>query len=129
MFSIGNRRLPKMKNLAFVIEDNNDISNLFFRALVEAGFLVEIISNGEVALARLEKESPTLIILDMHLPEVSGATLLTYIRTTEHLKDTKVVIATADAQLGELHSHKADLLLEKPITFSQLRDLAMRFNQ
>ncbi len=116
-----------MKKLAFVIEDNNDISNLFFRALIEADFQVEMISRGEVALARLQHERPTLVILDLHLPDVSGETLLAYIRTAEHLKDTKVIIATADAMLGELHGHKADLLLEKPISYAQMRDFAMRF--
>lgn len=118
-----------MKKLAFVIEDNNDVSNLFFRALVEAEFQVEIISRGETALARLEKESPTLVILDMHLPDINGATLLAFIRTREHLKDTKVIIATADAMLGELHGHKADLLLEKPISYAQMRDFARRFSE
>lgn len=116
-----------MKKLAFIIEDNDDISNLFSRALVEANFHAEIISDGKTALTRLEKESPALVILDMHLPDINGATLLTYIRAKEHLKETKVIVATASADSGELHHLKADLFLQKPVTFSQMRDFAVRF--
>ena len=63
----------------------------------------------------------------MHIPEVNGGDILTYIRAKEHLKETKVIIATADAQLGEFHSNRADLLLQKPVSFSQMRDFAERF--
>ena len=118
-----------MKNLAFVIEDNKEISELFSRALTVAGFQVEAICDGAIAQIRLEKESPTLVILDMHLPGVNGDILLTEIRTKEHLKETKVIIATADAMLGEIYNDKADLVLEKPITFSQVTDFAIRFKK
>ncbi len=63
----------------------------------------------------------------MHIPEIGGGDILTFIRAKEHLKETKVIIATADAQLGELYNNRADLLLLKPVSFSQIRDLAERF--
>lgn len=116
-----------MKNLAFVVEDNMDLSNLFSRALTCAGFQVEAICDGAQALSRLEETSPTLVVLDLHLPNVNGATLLDHIRGREHLAETKIIVATADASLGEYHQEKADLLLEKPIGFSLMRDLAERF--
>ena len=116
-----------MKNLAYIIEDNNDISHFFSRALATVGYQTEVISNGKVAILRLEKESPSLVILDMHIPEVDGGDILTYIRAKEHLKETKVIIATADARLGEFHNNRADLLLQKPVSFSQIRDFAERF--
>ena len=115
-----------MEHIAFVIEDNPDISNLFSRALVAAGFQVSIISDGKEAILRLKEESPSLIVLDMNMPYIDGGTVLAYIRATKHLKETKVIIATADAQFGEIHHHKADLFLQKPITFSQMRDFAER---
>jgi hypothetical protein len=39
-----------------------------------------------------------------------------------------VVIATADAQMGENLRGEADLVLIKPITFTQLRDLTFRLH-
>jgi len=118
-----------MENLAFVIEDHPDISNLFTRALTAAGFQTEIIQDGGEALLRLERESPSLIVLDMHLPKLNGGVILTFVRTHTHLKDTKVIVATADAQMGELYNFTADLVLQKPVTFTQLRDCAQQFKK
>jgi CheY-like chemotaxis protein len=115
-----------MEHIAFVIEDNPDISNLFSRALVAAGFQVSIIPDGKEAILRLKEESPSLIVLDMNMPYIDGGTVLTYIRATKHLKEAKVIIATADSQMSDFHCHKADLCLQKPVTFSQLRDFAER---
>jgi len=118
-----------MINLAFIIEDNKDISDLFSRALVSAGFQVEAIYDGAKAQIRLEEESPSLVILDMHLPNINGITLFNQIRANEHLNETKVIIATADATMGDCQGYQADLLLQKPITFSQMRDFAERLKQ
>jgi CheY-like chemotaxis protein len=119
----------QMSNLAFVIEDNKDISDLFSRALISAGFQVEPIFDGAIAQSRLEEESPSLVVLDMHMPNVNGAILFSQIRAGGHLKETKVIIATADAMMGECHKDQADLLLQKPVTFSQMRDFAMRLRR
>jgi CheY-like chemotaxis protein len=118
-----------MVNLAFVIEDNKDISNLFSRALASAGFQVEAIYDGAKAQTRLKEESPTLVVLDMHLPNVNGITLFNQIRANEHLNETKVIIATADATMGKCNNDQADLFLQKPITFSQMRDFAERLKK
>ena len=116
-----------MNHRAFVIEDHPEIAVLFSRALVEAGFDVDIIRNGREAIRRLERESPSLITLDMHLPGVDGGIILDFIRRQEHLKGTIVVVATADSQMCNFYQHKADLLLQKPITFTQMRDFAKRY--
>ena len=115
-----------MENLAFVIEDHPDISVLFLRALVEAGFRTVIIRNGKEAVARREKEAPSLVVLDMHLPDANGGNILDFIREQDHLTHTKVIIATADSNLSDQHQHKADLCLQKPVSFAQMRDFAQR---
>ncbi len=115
-----------MDNIAFIIEDNEDISKIFSKAVEAAGFQSEIIYNGKTALSRLGQEAPLLVVLDMHLPEVNGEVLLDYIRSASHLKETKVIVATADSNLSQFHQNSANLVLEKPVTFSQMRDLAKR---
>ena len=118
-----------MENLAFVIEDDEDLSNIFTEALKAAGFQVETIRDGIIAQQRIKEASPELIILDMHLPHVDGATLLTQIRSEEHLKETRVLLATADALLGDYYRGEADSVLIKPVSFSQLRDLTARYKR
>lgn len=117
-----------MSTLALIIEDDEDLANIFAEALRGVGFTVEHITDGEVAQERLKNgEPPFLILLDMHIPRVSGGDLLTnIIRKEEHLAKTMVIITTADARMGETYGEMADFVLIKPISFVQLRDLTSR---
>lgn len=115
-----------MKNLALVIEDDQDLSKIFTRALEQAGFTVETIRDGETAQQRLEEVVPNVIALDLHLPHVDGATLLKQINADERLAKTRVILTTADATQAEFLRDKATIVLIKPILFSQLRDISAR---
>lgn len=117
-----------MSELALIIEDDEDLANIFAEALRGVGFDVEHLADGQLAQQRL-KASPTpyLILLDMHLPHISGADLLTnIIRKDERFADTIVIITTADARMGEAYTEQADFVMIKPISFVQLRDLTSR---
>ena len=115
------------KSLAFVIEDDEAHADLFFEALERAGFEVEIIRDGKKALSRLANTMPTVVVLDINLPYVSGVDILRYIRRDERLVKTHVIIASANSQIAATLHNEADLVLTKPISYLQLRDLAIRF--
>ena len=117
-----------MKELALVIEDDEDLSEIFGQALTAANYEIEIIRDGAVAQERLKKVLPVVVILDMHIPHVSGVTLLKQIQADARLAATRVVVATADAQIGESLRTEATLVLIKPISFIQLRDLSSRLH-
>ena len=69
-----------MSELALIIEDDEDLASIFAEALRGVGFEVEIIADGQAAQERLRNGiTPFLILLDMHLPHISGADLLTNI--------------------------------------------------
>lgn len=116
------------KRFAMIIEDNEDLAIIFAEALQAAGFDTGIIQDGDTALARLETCVPSLIILDLHLPYVSGEDILKQIRVDERLAETRVIIATADPRMADMLKDQADLVLLKPISFGQLRDLAARLS-
>ncbi len=107
-----------------VIEDDADLSLIFSQALQAAGFEAEIICAGDEALARLEATTPDIVVLDLHLPRVAGTDILRRIRADPRLAHTRVIIATAHPHMAESLRGEADLVLLKPISFSQLRDLA-----
>jgi two-component system cell cycle response regulator DivK len=117
-----------MSELALVIEDDEDLAQIFAEALRGVGFDVEILANGQVAEERLRKGTiPYLILLDMHIPHISGADLLTnIIKKDERLSQAIVIITTADARMGEAYTEQADFVMIKPISFIQLRDLTSR---
>jgi len=111
-------------NLAFVIEDDATFAETCERALKSAGFEVETFSNGRTAYDRLAVEpAPRLVLLDMHLPEVSGNEI-----TWEmwfNLQDSSIIIITADAEMAAIYQNKegVDNVLIKPIPLDVLKDL------
>ena len=115
------------KPIALVIEDNQDQAFTFKIAATQAGFDAEIIEDGAIAEKRLKEVVPELIILDLHLPNVSGEMLLQQIQNDIRLQETKVFLATADAILAESLHKNNELVLIKPVSFDQLRKLALRF--
>lgn len=112
--------------VALIIEDDVDLADIFSDALQAAQFKTEIIADGAVAQKRLQEMIPQLVVLDLHLPHVSGETILRQIRSTPALAKVKVVIASADPITADMLSPESDLVLIKPVSFSQLRDLAQR---
>jgi DNA-binding response OmpR family regulator len=118
-----------MKELAIIVEDDEDLAAIFTEALHKANYQVETIRDGLSAQRRIIQVEPHLVVLDMHIPYVSGAEILSQIRSDIRLKHTTVVIATADARMGEAFTDIADFVLIKPITFTQLRDLTARLHR
>ncbi|MBN1657572.1 MAG: response regulator [Anaerolineae bacterium] len=114
------------ERVALVVEDSEDIAFLYADAAQEAGYRAEIVRNGKLALARLDELTPHLVILDLHLPEVPGTEVLQAIRATPRLAATQVIVTTADSRLADTLHDVADIVLVKPISYPQLRDLAVR---
>lgn len=117
-----------MSQLALIIEDDEDLASIFAEALRGVGFSVELVADGKAAQHRLiSGPVPFLILLDMHLPHISGADLLTnVIKKEERFGETVVIITTADARMGEAYTDMVDFVMIKPISFVQLRDLTSR---
>ncbi|MCB9078919.1 MAG: response regulator [Anaerolineaceae bacterium] len=114
--------------LALIIEDEDDLATIFSIALQTAKFEPEIIYDGQAALARLAEVAPAIVVLDLHIPGVSGQKILDYILTEPQFAQTHVIIATADARLGDTLRDKATLVLLKPVSPGQLRLLAKRLH-
>ena len=85
-----------MSELALIIEDDEDLANIFVEALRGVGFEVEHVADGQTAQERLKNgTAPYIILLDMHIPHISGADLLTN-------------IIRKDERLGKDHRHHHD---------------------
>jgi two-component system response regulator AdeR len=114
------------KGVAFVIEDDASLVELFSEALRRAGYAAESIQSGDTAMQRLASTTPDVVVLDLHLPKVSGVDILAYLHDEQRFAKTRIIIASADATLAETLHDQADLVLVKPVSFPQLRDLAKR---
>jgi len=121
----------KVNRLAYVIEDEVQLAMIYVKALEQAGYKTLSIHNGQEAFDRLNalNSGPDLIVLDLNLPLLSGKDILRFIRRDARFIRTRVILATADpaAVIGEIEA-KSDIVLLKPIGFTQLRELASRFH-
>ena len=111
---------------ALVVEDDPQLVEIFTLSLKDAGFEVVSIMDGGEASKWLETTVPALVVLDLHVPNTSGAALLAQIRQSEGFANTKVVISTADPNWAETFEDEADLILIKPVSFRQLSILTQR---
>lgn len=118
-----------LKPLALIIEDDSKLAEIYSQAVRKAGFSCKVIGDGNMALQYLCHVQPVLIILDLHLPSVPGDEILHIIRTDRQLSSTRVIITTADAEKAQTLVDASDLVLVKPVSFSQLRDLAARLGK
>jgi DNA-binding response OmpR family regulator len=112
--------------LALVIEDEVDLAEIFAEAVRAGGFAPETIHHGGAARQRLQEVIPEIVVLDLHLPGVDGAQLLDQICADPRLQATKVIVTTADHNLADSLRGKATLVMLKPVSFTQLRDLSTR---
>jgi CheY-like chemotaxis protein len=114
------------KPLVLIIEDDYDLSEIFSAALQSDGLETEVVRDGKAALERLRGTAPAIVLLDLNLPHVDGATILQNIHATPHFDKTSVIISTADAQQADELRGTADLVLLKPVSVDQLRELVKR---
>jgi DNA-binding response OmpR family regulator len=113
------------KPLVFIVEDDPHLSQIFTITLSES-FETESITDGAHALIRLHEVVPNLVVLDINLPGASGAQILHVIRADSRFESTRVILATADFRQADELQDKADIVLLKPISIMQLRELANR---
>jgi CheY-like chemotaxis protein len=111
------------KPFALIVEDHVDAAVIFTEALKKTGYETDTVRTGDAALARLATSVPDLVILDLSLPRVSGVQILDEIRADPRLARTRVLVATAHPQMADTIRAKADLVLVKPISYTQLREV------
>jgi len=117
------------KLLALIIEDDADLSEIYSRTLQADAVETEIVRDGTAALDRLKGAPPDVIVLDLHLPQVGGISVLNHIRDDKRFAKTVVIVTTADVRLADEARDRADLVLIKPVSVQQLRELTRRMLQ
>ncbi len=84
-----------MKRTIFVVEDDTDIARLLQHHLESAGFAVCLFPNAVGVIEGAQRERPSLMLLDIMLPEGDGLGLCREIRQTASLASTPIIFVTA----------------------------------
>ena len=85
-------------NLIFVVEDDPDVARLIEHNLRTAGYDVSTFFSGAPVVASAETRRPSLFLLDIMLPGMSGFDLCRQIRQHERLAQTPVIFLSARTQ-------------------------------
>ncbi len=81
--------------IALVVEDDGPTREMFRRILEKEGWKVAEAENGRIGLKKLSEQIPTLVLLDLMMPEVDGFQFLTSMRENELWDSVPVVVVTS----------------------------------
>jgi two-component system sensor histidine kinase/response regulator len=84
-----------------LVEDNELNQEVALELLREAGLVVDLAENGQIALDRLAVDTYDLVLMDMQMPVMDGVTATIEIRKWPSLSALPVVAMTANAMQGD----------------------------
>ena len=107
-----------------VVDDNPDNTTLLQMILEEEGYRVAIASSGQEALQQMKLELPSLVLLDVMMPEMDGFEVIRRIRRTSRFRGVPIVLITAYDDPFMEHGWRlgADDFIHKPIEPDALID-------
>jgi len=86
---------PAVAGPVLVVDDSAEVRDQITRTLTREGLEVVAAGDGRQALARVRERRPSLVLLDLMMPEMDGFDFLAALRAEEALCDLPVVVVTA----------------------------------
>lgn len=77
-----------------IIEDDQAISQMYRFKFESEGYTVDTAENGKKGLKLAEAMKPDIILMDLMMPEMSGAEMLKLLRASDWGKSIKVIVLT-----------------------------------
>jgi CheY-like chemotaxis protein len=98
----GFEQLAAIKGARILLVEDNDLNQeVAIELLTDAGFVVELAENGQVALDKIKAAHYDIVLMDMQMPVMDGETATREIRKDVRFKDLPVVAMTANAREGD----------------------------
>ncbi len=121
-WAVSQEMRPKTRGRRIiVVDDDEQVRHVVRRSLEREGFTVATASGGKEVLSMLDEDPPSLIFLDLKMPDVDGPTLLRKIRVAWGAVQVIVLTGPPESDLLERAlEHGPITLLAKPSTPSQI---------
>ena len=110
-----------------VVDDDPAVRALVARRLTRDGFQVISAANGHEALDLARQHHPTVITLDVMMPDMDGWTVLNTLKSSPDLADIPVVMLTIIDEKNKGFALGAAEYLTKPIDFNRLTQVVGRY--
>ena len=96
--------ISKSKHI-LVIDDDSSTRIILRKMLIKDGWRVDEAENGKVALDRIKKEKPELILLDLLMPVMDGFKFLKIIKGKDSLIDIPIIVITSKDLTADDYSY------------------------
>lgn len=109
--------------IIYIVEDDESARELILYALKKEGFIAKGFSSSKEFFLSLESEKPSLILLDLMLPEEDGLGILRRLKKNKEYTDIPVIIESAKGEEFDkvsLLDSGADDYLVKPFGMMEL---------
>ncbi len=119
-----------MKKRILIVEDNALVREMYRSALKPLGAELLETQRGLLAADMARREQPSLVILDLVLPDISGQEVLKRIKSAPETAHIPVLAVTNSASAGDEASLKAlgfAGLITKPINIKAFCDAVAKF--
>ncbi|MEM8535451.1 MAG: response regulator [Chloroflexota bacterium] len=110
-----------------VVDDDPDIRDLIAMTLSDEGYNVVSCSDGRTALSLASSNPPSLILLDLMMPTMSGWQIIKNLKATARSADIPVVLVSASRDLSYTAEELgASACLPKPFALDDLINMVMK---
>jgi chemosensory pili system protein ChpA (sensor histidine kinase/response regulator) len=109
-----------------VAEDDADIRLMMATLLGMKGYRVVEAGDGQEALDVAQKERPDIVLMDLQLPRLNGFAVARFIRQSDALRRTPIVVVSAHDPAKHRNLALAagcNAYVQKPIDFDHLDEL------
>ena len=93
-----------------IVEDDPGAAETFECMLKAQGYSVRMAPDAQSALVEVEREPPSAIVLDLHLPVTDGLEVLRQLRATARHAHIPVAVVTADYLVDERVTRELQVL-------------------
>jgi DNA-binding response OmpR family regulator len=113
---------PETKGAVLVVEDEPGLADVLAVHLRAAGYEPVVAPDGLAALHALDRATPAAVVLDLHLPQVSGFRLLEVLKQRPETAGVPVLVLTAlsFSEAREVARAGAEAFLTKPFAPSEV---------
>ncbi len=109
----------RSRKTVLIVEDNELNMKLFHDLLDAHGYATIQTRNGMDVLELARTHRPSLILMDIQLPEVSGLEVTRWLKDDDELRDIPVIAVTAFAMKGDeerIRGGGCEAYISKPIS-------------
>ncbi|MBI4425940.1 MAG: response regulator [Elusimicrobia bacterium] len=111
-----------MDSRALVFDDDSHFGSLILEVFQMLGIGAKYFPSGAGALERIRSEKPSVVVVDIQMPELDGLSICELVRADPGTAHTRVVVVSGsgfpDAR-ARAEWARADLFLDKPFDVAQ----------